>query len=99
MGSHAQRILASYDAEETVRLFHRFFKDKSERGGFYSHIDPITFDPLSDALGHNRGRKNWNSVGDHAPAYLINLWLATGAPHSSRASPVLARRRDTLSWR
>ncbi|MGH3590780.1 MAG: AGE family epimerase/isomerase, partial [Pseudonocardiaceae bacterium] len=26
---------------------------------------------------HNRARKNWNSVGDHAPAYLINLWLAT----------------------
>ena len=24
-------------------------------------------------------RKNWNSVGDHAPAYLINLYLATGA--------------------
>ena len=27
---------------------------------------------------HNRARKNWNSVGDHAPAYLINLYLATG---------------------
>ena len=27
---------------------------------------------------HNRARKNWNSVGDHAPGYLINLCLATG---------------------
>jgi anti-anti-sigma regulatory factor len=26
----------------------------------------------------NKARKNWNSVGDHAPAYLINLYLATG---------------------
>src|SRR5207244_12339703 len=31
------------------------------------------------ALGHNRAKKNWNSVGDHAPAYLINLWLATAS--------------------
>ena len=30
------------------------------------------------SLRHNRARKNWNSVGDHAPAYLINLYLATG---------------------
>ena len=26
-----------------------------------------------ESLGPNRARKNWNSVGDHAPAYLINL--------------------------
>ena len=30
------------------------------------------------SLGRNQARKNWNSVGDHAPAYLINLCLATG---------------------
>jgi mannose/cellobiose epimerase-like protein (N-acyl-D-glucosamine 2-epimerase family) len=35
-------------------------------------------DPRSEALGPNKGKKNWNSVGDHAPAYLINLYLATG---------------------
>ena len=29
-------------------------------------------------MGRNRAKKNWNSVGDHAPAYLINLFLATG---------------------
>lgn len=66
------------DAEATIALFDRFFKDKSEVGGYYSHLDPITLSPLSDSLKHNKARKNWNSVGDHAPAYLINLYLATG---------------------
>ncbi|OUL22250.1 AGE family epimerase/isomerase [Nostoc sp. 106C] len=65
------------DAEMTVDLFDKFFLDK-EGGGYFSHIDPITLDPRAESLGRNRARKNWNSVGDHAPAYLINLWLATG---------------------
>jgi mannose/cellobiose epimerase-like protein (N-acyl-D-glucosamine 2-epimerase family) len=65
------------DAEMTVDLFERFFLDKSN-GGYFSHLDPITLDPRSDSLGPNKGKKNWNSVGDHAPAYLINLYLATG---------------------
>ena len=68
------------DARRTINLFHRFYKDHGPNGGYYSHIDPITLDPHAESLGHNRGRKNWNSVGDHAPAYLINLWLATGHP-------------------
>ncbi|MGW4111188.1 AGE family epimerase/isomerase [Actinosynnema sp. NPDC004786] len=68
-------ILADVDA--TVRLFHRFFRDE-ERGGYYSHIDPVHLRPDHESLGHNRSRKNWNSIGDHAPAYLINLFLATG---------------------
>ncbi|MGF1482237.1 MAG: STAS domain-containing protein [Cyanophyceae cyanobacterium] len=67
------------DIKATVSFFHRFFKDKSDKGGYYSHIDPITLSPYSESLKQNRARKNWNSVGDHAPAYLINLWLATGA--------------------
>ena len=66
------------DAELTVKLFDEFFRDQSEYGGYFSHIDPITLDPRSDALGQNQAKKNWNSIGDHAPAYLINLWLATG---------------------
>ena len=49
-----------------------------EKGGYFSHVDPITFNPRAESLGQDRARKNWNSVGDHAPAYLINLWLATG---------------------
>jgi mannose/cellobiose epimerase-like protein (N-acyl-D-glucosamine 2-epimerase family) len=65
------------DARLTVDLFDRFFLDR-EKGGYFSHLDPVTLDPRSEALGANRGKKNWNSVGDHAPAYLINLWLATG---------------------
>ncbi|BCJ50546.1 hypothetical protein Asp14428_20210 [Actinoplanes sp. NBRC 14428] len=72
----------------TIAMFHRYFEDKTSypdgtpRRGYYSHIDPVTFDPLSPALDDgirsNRDRKNWNSVGDHIPAYLINLFLATG---------------------
>jgi mannose/cellobiose epimerase-like protein (N-acyl-D-glucosamine 2-epimerase family) len=65
------------DAEMTVDLFDRFYLDK-EKGGYFSHLDPITLDPRSEALGANKAKKNWNSVGDHAPAYLINLYLATG---------------------
>ena len=60
------------DIRMTISLFDKFFIDR-EKGGYYSHIDPVTFDPKSDSLGRNVGRKNWNSVGDHAPAYLINL--------------------------
>jgi len=66
-----------HDAELTVDLFDRFFLDK-EKGGYFSHLDPIMLDPRSESLGANRAKKNWNSVGDHAPAYLINLYLATG---------------------
>ena len=60
------------DIDATIGLFDRFFLDR-ERGGYFSHLDPITLDPRSESLGRNRARKNWNSVGDHAPAYLINL--------------------------
>jgi mannose/cellobiose epimerase-like protein (N-acyl-D-glucosamine 2-epimerase family)/putative intracellular protease/amidase len=65
------------DIEGTLRLFRRFFRDE-ERGGYFSHIDPITLSPHHETLAANRSRKNWNSVGDHAPAYLFNLFLATG---------------------
>jgi mannose/cellobiose epimerase-like protein (N-acyl-D-glucosamine 2-epimerase family) len=71
------------DAELTVDLFDRFFIDRSQ-GGYFSHLDPITLDPRSESLGANRGKKNWNSVGDHAPAYLINLYLATGEERYAR---------------
>lgn len=68
-----------FDIEKTIDLFEKYYKD-DEKGGYFSHIDPITLDPRSSTLdkGNNRAKKNWNSVGDHAPAYLINLWLATG---------------------
>jgi mannose/cellobiose epimerase-like protein (N-acyl-D-glucosamine 2-epimerase family)/ABC-type transporter Mla MlaB component len=66
------------DARRTQAMFSRLFDDP-KRGGYFSHIDPITFDPRAEVLTFDRARKNWNSVGDHAPAYLINLYLATGA--------------------
>ncbi|HBX53652.1 MAG TPA: N-acyl-D-glucosamine 2-epimerase [Bacteroidales bacterium] len=67
------------DIDKTLALFEKYYKD--EKGiGYFSHIDPITLDSRADSLAHNRARKNWNSVGDHAPAYLINLYLATGDP-------------------
>lgn len=64
------------DIRMTIDLFDKFLD--RDKGGYFSHIDPIGLDPRADSLGPNRARKNWNSVGDHAPAYLINLWLATG---------------------
>ncbi|MBW4717741.1 AGE family epimerase/isomerase [Saccharothrix obliqua] len=71
------------DIDGTLRLFDRFFKDPV-RGGYYSHIDPILLSPHHESLGPNRSRKNWNSIGDHAPAYLINLYLATGEERHAR---------------
>jgi mannose/cellobiose epimerase-like protein (N-acyl-D-glucosamine 2-epimerase family) len=65
------------DAEATLRLFRRFFRDP-EHGGYFSHIDPLRLSPHEESLGPNHARKNWNSIGDHAPAYLVNLFLATG---------------------
>ena len=85
-----QRILD--DAQLTVDLFDRIYLDR-EKGGYFSHFDPITLDPRSASLGANRGKKNWNSVGDHAPAYLINLWLATG---DARYSKMLEYTFDTI---
>jgi len=81
------------DAELTVDLFDRFFLD-TEKGGYFSHLDPITLDPRSQALGENRAKKNWNSVGDHAPAYLINLVLATG---DERYTAMLEQTFDTIA--
>jgi len=65
------------DADYTVKLFDAYYLDK-EKGGYFSHLDPISLDPRAESLAHNRAKKNWNSIGDHAPAYLINLYLATG---------------------
>lgn len=72
----------------TVAAFQDFFADWRKRdqtfqgkGGYFSHIDPVTMRPDSPALNLGNGtnnvcKKNWNSVGDHIPAYLINVLLA-----------------------
>ncbi len=65
-----------YDIRRTVEAFNRYFRDQSKQGGYYSHLDPVSFTWNSMELGKNRAKKNWNSVGDHLPAYLINLILA-----------------------
>ena len=64
------------DTEKTIDLFDTYFRD-NEKGGYYSHIHAVTLSAKETSLGRNQAKKNWNSVGDHAPAYLINLWLAT----------------------
>ena len=81
------------DAEMTINLFDKYFLDR-EKGGYFSHIDPINMDPRDPSLTHNRARKNWNSVGDHAPAYLINLCLATG---EKRFGNMLVYTADTIA--
>jgi mannose/cellobiose epimerase-like protein (N-acyl-D-glucosamine 2-epimerase family) len=70
----------------TIAAFEKFYFDEERpddpcftgKGGYYSHIDPVTMRPDSpslDATG-NREKKNWNSIGDHIPAYLINLLVS-----------------------
>jgi len=85
-----RRIASDIDA--TLRLFQRHFRD-TENGGYFSHIDPILLRPDHESLGPNRSRKNWNSIGDHAPAYLINLWLATG---EERHADMLEETQDLI---
>jgi anti-anti-sigma factor len=65
------------DIDRTINLFDKYYRDPNQ-GGYWSHVDPVTLDGRAESLGRNQSRKNWNSVGDHAPAYLINLVLATG---------------------
>ena len=73
------------DIRRTVNTFQDFYWDSESArkdagfagtGGYYSHLDFATMRPDSPGLGDNRSQKNWNSVGDHIPAYLINLILS-----------------------
>ncbi|MEE6177732.1 AGE family epimerase/isomerase [Mycobacterium sp. 050134] len=83
------RITADWEVLEDIRRTMQTFDDyylddeKSDskpwatgEGGYLSHLDPITRRPDTKCLGQNMMRKNWNSIGDHIPAYLINLVLA-----------------------
>lgn len=89
----------------TIAGFNRFFKDDTDnavnengspdtcftgKGGYFSHIDPVTMRPDSDFLGQNKMKKNWNSIGDHIPAYLVNLLLAI--------DPVPETGHDNEAW-
>ena len=73
------------DIERTINSFQTYYLDSPENGfgglgGYFSHIDYATLRPDVEALGDNRLRKNWNSIGDHIPAYLVNLILALDPP-------------------
>lgn len=77
------------DIQLTMDLFDRFFFDNNY-GGYFTHLDPHTLDPRSDRLKNNCARKNWNSIGDHLPVYLIHLWLATGEEKYAKKIEYLA---------
>lgn len=72
------------DIRRTINSFQDFFWDPPSAkekgfagaGGYYSHLDPATMRPDTVTPEENRSRKNWNSVGDHIPAYLVNLILS-----------------------
>jgi mannose/cellobiose epimerase-like protein (N-acyl-D-glucosamine 2-epimerase family) len=85
-----------HDIRRTVAAIEEFFLDKSEYGGYFSHIDPVTFSGRSPALGDNSGQKNWNSVGDHLPAYLVNLVLALDPLPKGREEDLSAFRETCL---
>jgi mannose/cellobiose epimerase-like protein (N-acyl-D-glucosamine 2-epimerase family) len=69
------------DIRRTITFMDAHFWDGAPKNpleqGYFSHVDPATFDPAATAE-RNRLKKNWNSVGDHLPAYLDNLFLGTG---------------------
>lgn len=74
------------DIKRTIAMFNHFYADPPEmqdkeqvgENGYYSHIDEVEFSPHADKLDErsNKSQKNWNSIGDHLPAYLINLMIA-----------------------
>ncbi|WP_437329010.1 AGE family epimerase/isomerase [Sorangium sp. So ce381] len=63
------------DIARTMRMFDDYYLDRAE-GGYYSHIDPLTLRPDRNLREDNNLKKNWNSIGDHIPAYLVNVILA-----------------------
>ena len=71
------------DIEKTVRFMDDYYWDGAPADalgrGYFSHINPGTL-RSDDASGPNVRKKNWNSVGDHLPAYLENLYLGTRQP-------------------
>jgi N-acyl-D-glucosamine 2-epimerase len=69
------------DIRRSMAFMDAYYWDKGPKDplaqGYFSHVDPATFSP-AETLPRNRLKKNWNSVGDHLPAYLDNLYLGTG---------------------
>lgn len=97
------------DIERTVRAFNDFYldgrrtdpfdPDPKDPNGYYSHLDYATMRPDVDSLGINKAKKNWNSVGDHIPAYLLNLILALEPlPQGGGSSPRVAEFLQKCKW-
>jgi mannose/cellobiose epimerase-like protein (N-acyl-D-glucosamine 2-epimerase family) len=63
------------DISRTMRMFDQYYLDPVY-GGYYSHIDHSTMRPDRNQIKENDLKKNWNSIGDHIPAYLVNVILA-----------------------
>jgi mannose/cellobiose epimerase-like protein (N-acyl-D-glucosamine 2-epimerase family) len=89
------------DIRRTVNNFDAMYRDEPvyhdgqvQYGGYFSHIDYATMRWDAEQLGQNRSRKNWNSVGDHIPAYLLNMLLAL-EPLPADAEPTV---RNFRNW-
>lgn len=94
----------------TIAAFQKFFLDEKRpgdscytgKGGYFSHIDHVNMRPDSPSLefdeggNHydNRAKKNWNSIGDHIPAYLINLLVSIDPLPASDEQVSWTRLRD-----
>ena len=97
------------DIRRTINTFQDYFWDPPSatekgfagKGGYYSHLDPATMRPDTVPAAENRSKKNWNSVGDHVPAYLVNLILSLEPlPQGDirrRLEPLLAVCRNILA--
>lgn len=84
------------DIRRTLETFWKLYQ-RTDGEGFYSHIDYATFSPLDPNLGKNQSRKNWNSIGDHIPAYLIDLILALdGAQDASGELKTLLEQLENM---
>jgi mannose/cellobiose epimerase-like protein (N-acyl-D-glucosamine 2-epimerase family) len=89
------------DIRRTIAGFNDFYLDLKSVNpefpgldGYFSHLDPATMRPDTEVLGPRRSRKNWNSVGDHIPAYLLNLLMALD-PLPQGAEPIVEQLRRT----
>jgi len=97
------------DIQRTVAAFNDFYLHKKRKDpqnpnaelvpdGYFSHLDYATMKPDVDALGINKAKKNWNSVGDHLPAYLINLILALEPLPQNGETQQLQQFLTTCKW-
>ena len=77
-------------------LFEQYFHDPDARRLLLARRPDHVRSASASRWASNRARKNWNSVGDHAPAYLINLWLATG---EQKYADMLVDTADTIEQR